>query len=252
MATLNENSNRVLSEFGGRIPAHLLSFEDARREFLQVRALELQKLGIADTDKTVQSARLMPSSRNGAVPSSFGDITPAFVEYSPTNTTNVFEKVEIVPVEKIPEYSGGRAIAFYGSPLRYRTSFDFWTSGAITIWYDGVEDLFSVSGGDELAFAGAFSTYLVKKAAFNLCGTMLLNLAFSAAPEEDERMKIIVGVLKDFQSTLAIQVAEWQKEFRKFTNAPLNTQANLRRTNDEIAARNYNNVTRSSPLDYVG
>jgi hypothetical protein len=244
MPTLNEQSNRVLQEFGGRIPANLLQFEDARREFLSVRSLELQKLGVSH--KTVESKLLSGNARSGTLSP---EMTPSFVEFSYTGTTGV-HRVEIVSLDKLPEYESGRAISFYGD--RYKTSFDFWNNGAITLWYDPIEDFFNTSGDDDVPFVSSFSTYLVKQAAFNLCGVLMLNLALNAAPEEEEKMKLVVNLLTGFQTTLSMQVAEWKKEFKKHVNAPFGNQPHLRGTNDEILAQGFNNIRRSSPLDYVG
>lgn len=253
MADLNSNAARVLAEFGGRLPAHLLQFEDARREFLQTRALELQKLGASDTDKTVQKISLRLKDRVGAVlvPKGLEGVIPAFVETSVCNCGNCgsVEKVEIVPVEKIPEYTSGRVIAFFGNPLQYRTNFNCCSAA---LWFDPVEDLMSIEGADETKFVPAFTTYLVKKAALNLCGALLMNIALHSAPEEDERMKIIIGAITGFQNNLSIQVSEWALEFKKYVNFPFNTQPNLRRTQDEISVRGYHNTTRSRPLDYIG
>jgi len=246
MPSLNDCSNRVLAEFGGRLPAHLLQFEDARREFLEVRSLQLQRLGISDTDKTVQKLDLSAFDRDGNLPDDVSIGTPAFAEYYDYNShsnPNSRQKVEIVPVENIPEFEGSRVIAFYGSPLRYRAGFDFWNTGTVSVWFDGVEELLNSTGDMDANFAPAFITYVIKQAAMNLVPVARLNLSMNSLPEEGERMPFIMEALNGFERNLAMQTEHWYKEFKKYVGSGLNTQSRLRRSNFEIKARGINDLS---------
>jgi len=246
MPNINDHANRVLAEFGGRLPAHLLQFEDARREFLEVRALQLQRLGISDTDKTVQKVELSAFGRDGTLPDDLAVGTPAFAEFYHYNNyanPDTREKIEIVPVEQIPEFEGSRVIAFYGSPLRYRAGFNFWDSGTISVWFDGVDELLNATGDMDAGFAPAFITYVVKQAAMNLVPVARLNLSMNSLPEEGERVPFIMEALNGFERNLAMQTEHWHKEFKKYVGSGLNTQSRLRRSNFEIKARGFNDLS---------
>lgn len=251
---LSTCANQVLQEFGGVVPESLLSFEDAMREFLSVRALELQKLGISTTDITCTKHTLYPTERDGLVSASIGDMIPAFAELAPTSdsTGNSRYKVEILPTELVPAYEGSRVIAFYGTPTRYRLGWDSWDEGSLTLWYDPIEDLTQMTAATDLTFPPAFWTFLFKKSALNLVRLLKLKLATLDPISVSNNKANIVAVLGMFEESLFEQVTEWQAEFRKFLNLDLNSQSHLRRTSDEIRARSYNNVSGRDPLDLAG
>lgn len=253
---LSTAANQVLQEFGGTIPENLLSFEGAKREFMSVRALELQKLGIASTDITVVKQVLTPSSRDEVFPGGVGaDIIPAFVEVqllsALANQDETRYKVEIIPVELIPAYEGARVIAFYGlNPKRYRLGWDAWNEGELTLWYDTIEDLLTITGNTDLAFPQAFWTFIVKKTALNLIRIIRFKLAYNTPSEIKNTVPQVTSALNLMEQSMIAQVAEWQMEFRKYLNIDLNTQPHLRRTNDEIKRRDYNNVTGAYPGEF--
>jgi hypothetical protein len=251
MATLNNSANRVLGEFGQRIPAEILTFEDARREFLSVRSLALQRLGISDTDKLLTDRIVTGGQRTGMLPA-FEDHIPSFVEYERSNPTTINpapEKVEIVPLDKIPSYEGGRTIAFYDNQRRYRTSWDHWKNGTMRIWYAPMEDLAQVRGADDADFMTAFTTFLVKQTAMNLTSIIRMNLALQADSEQDlQRLTLIGDALSALQITLLPQVEEWKRAFKQYVNKDLNTQPHLRRTQGETTT--FDNVTGTFAGDF--
>jgi hypothetical protein len=251
---LSECANQVLQEFGGAMPDVLVSFEDASREFISVRALELQKLGVSTTDVTVTSTTLNATAREGALPQNIGiGMIPAFVELaSYDSTSSVRHKVAIVPTEMIPSYEGSRAIAFYGSPGRYRLSWDAWDDGVLHLWADPIEDLTAFTSTDEVAYPPNFLVHLFKKTALNLVRVALFKLAIVDPASLRNSQANISTALNNFQMSLAAQVADWEVEFKKWRNLDLNSQAHLRRTHDELDAIGYNNVTGNIPLDLIG
>lgn len=233
------------------LPDVVLSFEDARREFLQVYALEMQRLGISDTDRTVTEAVIETDARDEQIKGV--ERLPAFAEFHPSTAPNenYREKVEIVPLEMIAEYEGSRAIAFYGHPLRYRAAWDFWKHGTLYLFYDPVPIIESVAGADDISFPRAFYTYLVKKAALNLVPVARLKLAFLAPEEQKEMLPVILPVLASLEASLAMQAAEWARQFELYRNKDGNETARLRRTNDELQFSNYKNTTGRNPLDFT-
>lgn len=252
---LSTAANNVLQEFGGAMPDNLISFEDATREFLNVRALELQKLGIATGDHTVTKSTLNASDRDGLVSPIFGeDMIPGFVELHrfDANYENDRDKVEIISVDLIPSYEGGRAIAFYGTPKRYRLAWDAWDEGTITVYYDPVEDITEIGQSQDITFPAAFWTFLIKKAALNLIRVALVKLAIIDPAEFRTSKQDISKALTSFVALISPQVLEWEREFHKFRNADLNTQPHLRRTTDEINYADWSNVTGVRPLDLIG
>lgn len=251
---LSACANQVLQEFGGAMPDNLVSFEDASREFLSVRALELQKLGVATTDYTVTKSTLNATSRDGLVSPIFGnDMIPAWVEARPdSQSENVRYKVEIVTPDLIPAYEGTRAIAFYGTPKRYRLAWDAWEEDNVTIYYDPVEDLTSIGQSTDVTFPQAFWTLLFKKAALNVVRLALFKLAIIDPAEFKTNKADIERSLNSFVVLISPQIAEWERELRKYRSLDLNTQPHLRRTQDELALADYNNVSRANPLDFTG
>ncbi len=250
---LSTAANQVLQEFGGAMPDVLIDFEDAGREFISVRALELQKLGISSTDITVTKVAVAPVDREGLVPTSTGaGMTPAFVECIPfdTSTENRY-KVEIIPIELIPSYEGGRAIGFYGTPGRYKISWDVWEEGTLSLWHDPIEDVESYTLESDVTFPPNFIIYLIKKTAFNLVRNADIKLALIDPAMFRQSKGEISGALSRFETSLARQTGEWEAEFKKFRNGDLNSQPHLRRTHDELASRDYNNVTGNNPLDFT-
>lgn len=250
MATLNENAARVSVEFG-RLSNNLIQFEDVAREFLQVRSLELQRLGISDTEKTVVHKTIKTGQREGNM-AAYGNFTPAFCEYIPNNAVSpdLRYKVAIIPVDQVPEYEGGRAIAFFGNPRKYRAAWDFWENGEIDVWYDPIDDINTLVGSSDMAFAPNFDTFLVKQTQFNLIPLACINLAVNGTVEEEAKSKAIERALDKMGEYLQPQLAKWEKEFRKYLTRDYNTQKHLRRTQDEILAQNYGNVSGNNPTDY--
>ncbi|MBX3288371.1 MAG: hypothetical protein KF855_03405 [Acidobacteria bacterium] len=243
MATLNESANAVLMEFGGVVPDELLSLEDARREFLYVRSLAMQKMAIADTDKTVSSTSLNVTQRDGVMPDS--NIIPAFVEYLPNNPIYGDEeqrRVLIVPADDIPNYEGSRAIAFYGSPLRFRLAWNVWEFGTLKLYFDPVEDISDISGEDEVPFPVQFHTMLVKQTALKLTDIIKLKLTMLDRWEEKDRSERLLGVLGGIETKLLLQIADWENEYKRWINKDQNEGPILRRSNEEIMARGYNDI----------
>lgn len=251
---LSTVANQVLQEFGGAMPDVLINFEDASREFLSVRALEMQKLGVSTTDVTVTKTTLNVSTRDGAVPTTTGvGMIPAFVELTTfDSSSSARHKVEIVPTELIPSYEGSRAIAFYGTPTRYRISWDSWDDGTITLWHDPIDDLTQFESNSEVPFPPNFLMYLVKKTALNLVRVARFKLAIIDPASYRQSQANISSALGGFEASLAGQVADWSAEFKKWRNLDLNSQAHLRRTHDELDAAGFNNVTGNRPLDLIG
>lgn len=252
MPSLNEHANNVLGEFQFLPPEHLLSFEMVKRKFTRVRFLEMQKLGLSDTDKTLTSATLDTSNetRDGLL--STGDIYPAFVEIHLNSSSNPEskEKIEIVPLEDLPTFEGSRAIAFYGTPMRYRLSFDAWDQGTITLYFDDIEIIDDLSGTTTVTFPPNFLIFLEKKTKLGLIDDLRLSLAWKMPAEQKEQIPLINSALDALQQSTLVEVAEWQKQFEKWKNKDLNEQPRLRRTNAEILSRGYGNVTRNSPFEY--
>jgi hypothetical protein len=236
---LNNAANAVLQEFGGLIEERLLSFEDAKREFLYTRGLELQKLGIADSNKTVIIDEFSVSDRDGEItmPTGLSGILPAFVEYGGSSSTSRRDTVRIVTVDDIPSYEGSRAIAFYGDPLKYRLSWNSWDHGTLFLGYDGIEDMDALLGSSDLSFPPNFWTFLVKKTAFNIIDVLRLKIAFLMRVEEIEQMKLIENALNSKERKLLVQCQEWSTEFKRWINKDLNQQPVLRRSNEELMAR---------------
>lgn len=251
---LSACANQVLQEFGGAMPDNLVSFEDATREFLSVRALELQKIGVSTTDITVTTQTINATTRDGLLDvSSKAGVIPAFVELTPTSAAGDEKyKVEIIPVELIPDYEGGRAIAFYGTPMRYRLAWDSWDEGTLTLWHDPIEDMTAITAATNVTFPPNFWTHLFKKTALNLIRLARLKLAIIDPASLRQSQANISTALTGFEQSLVMQIAEWEQEMKKWRNLDLNAQAHLRRTNDEINGRGYNNVTGYGPLDLVG
>jgi hypothetical protein len=254
MPTINSQANAVLQELGGMLPESICSFEDAKREFMYARALELQKIGIATTNKTVTVSEMIVEARDGVMimPTGVGDLIAGAVEYEPNNLadgeTNR-SKVVIVQVDDIPAFEGNLAIAFYGDPMRYRLSFDSWLTGRLFVYYDPIEDLTELDGDTEITFPLAFWTYLTKKTAFNLIDMIRLKLAWHQRPEEVEQHKVILQALSALEAKLSKQAEEWHLEFKRWITRDLKQGPYLRRSNMEILARGYNN-TGSSVYDY--
>lgn len=244
MPTLDESANAVMMEFGGVVPEELLSLEDARREFLYVRSLARQKIGIADTDKTVTSTPLTVTQRDDALPPNLQHIIPAFVEYEHNFpiSPNDLRRVLIVPADDIPNYEGARAIAFYGEPLRYKLSWNAWEDGSLTLYYDPVDDLSAISGDDDLPFPMQFHTMLVKQAALKVTDIIKLKMTFLDRWEEKDRAERLLGVLGGIEAKLLLQVSDWENEFKRWINKDHNEGPITRRTNEEIQARGYNDV----------
>lgn len=251
---LSTCANQVLQEFGGAMPEVLVSFEDASREFLSVRALEMQKLGASTTDITVTKSNLSANTRDGLLPTITGvGMIPAFVELMHYDSSSeVRSKVEILPTELIPAYEGSRAIAFYGTPGRYRLAWDAWDEGTIVLWHDPIDDLTQFTGATDVNFPPNFLTYLFKKTALNLVRVANFKLAIVDPASLRASQNNIAGALKQFEASLASQVGDWNAEFKKWRNMDLNSQAHLRRTNDEIQSVGYNNITGNNPLDFTG
>lgn len=252
---LSACANQVLQEFGGAMPDNLVSFEDASREFLSVRALELQRLGVATTDYTVTKSTLNASDRDGLLSPIFGeDMIPAFAELTPIDSSNenYKYKVAIITPDLIPAYEGTRAIAFYGTPKRYRLAWDAWDDGTLTVYYDPVEDLTAIGQSSDVSFPAAFWTMLYKKAALNLVRLAIFKLAIIDPAEFRTSKMDIERSLNSFVALLAPQVAEWEAEFKRYRALDLNTQPHLRRTQDELSLADYHNTSRANPLDFVG
>lgn len=255
--TIRSESNAALQEFGGIIPAELLAFEDARREFLYVRQLELQKLGIAPSNKTVTSSILDVSTREGTLELADDNcdtepwaIDVAFVEFQPTGgTIDERIKVTIVGVEDITNYEGARAISFYGNPLKYRLSWDSWDHGTLYLYYDPVEDIETLTDlsdcGNEnaITFPLQFWQLLSKKTAFNLIDVIRLKLAFHQRPEEKEQTDLINNALTKMEQKLALRIAELDREWRRYINRDLNQQTYMRRSIIEMSARRANDAS---------
>lgn len=250
---LHECANRVQQEFGSVLPDPILSFEDCRREFVSVMMLKLQEIGISDTDRTTAYVAWTESARQGIVPTSFGPLSPAFVEFHPTGSeANWRDKVEIVPVEDIPSYEGSRAIAFHDLPLRYRAAWDYWNSGTMYLWFDPLPNLETITAEKNVLFPVAFMTYLIKCTALNLVEVVTLKLAWLAPEEQRELIPIIAPSLTRLAARLESECEAWKKEFRKYINLDSNQSPRLRRTWDELKARGYNNVTGNNPMDFIG
>jgi hypothetical protein len=250
MQSLNELSARVIQEFGNVLPDTLLSFEDARREVLQTYALEMQKLGISPTNRTVGEKILSHDERVGLLPE---NMNPAFCEFHSNlaETDETREKVEIVPLDHLPTYEGSRAIAFFGTPLKFKAAWDFWDYGTLYLSYDPIPQIGLIKGSDSIVFPPAFYTLLVKKSAANLVPVVQLKFSYLAPEEKRELMPVILPMLKNLEAKLDGQTKEWEKEMKKFTLSDLNQGAHLRRTNDELQARSYHNITRRNPLDFL-
>lgn len=240
-------ANQTLQEFGsGAVPESLLSFEDAQREFLAVRALELQKAGIAASDVTVTKQTVSPSMRDDIVPPGFGNVTPAFAELAPfsDSTGNLRYKVEIVPIEDVPSYEGARVIGFYGNnPLRYRIGWDAWDEGDLYLWYDPIEDISQINAGSDLSFPTAFWMFAVKKTALNLVRVLRLKIALIGPDGFNDRMPQANNALDALEKSLFMQCGEWQLEWKKYLNLDLSTGPHLRRSNSEIRARGYHAIS---------
>lgn len=249
MATLNYHANNVLGEFGFLPPEHLLAFEDVKREFVRVRSLEMQKLGLSSNHKTLTKAvlDLSAESRDALVPS---EMMPAFVEIHPTDSayTNHQEKIEIVPLEELASYEGSKVIAFYGTPMRYRLGFDAWNYGSVTLFYDAIDDYTAFDGTDTIVFPPNFYIYLECKTALALIALFRLKIAFLFPPEQKEQMNLFMNALSLFEQSKFGYVNEWQIEFKKWKNKELNEQPHLRRTQTELWRNNFHNVTGFNPL----
>jgi hypothetical protein len=246
----------VLQEFGGAMPESLIGFEDAMREFMNVRSLELQKLGMATTNITATSLSLTPTTRDELLSPVVGaGAQPAFVEAIPSggSTDNGYRrKVEIVPLSVLPTYESSRAISFYGTPMRYRLAWDAWNDTELIFWYDPVEDMTSIQAASDLTFPANFWSFIVKKTALNLVRLAKFKLTITDRSALRAQKQDIIGALGMFETSLAVQLSEWQEEFRKFLSRELNQTPHLRRTNEELQAQGYNNISRNNPLDWVG
>lgn len=249
MATLAQHTNNVLAEFGSVIPDNLLSFEDVMRKFVRVRALELQKLGISDTDKTVIEDTLEVTARSGAMPGKYIDasisILPAGVSLQPNASTNYREFVEIVPVEDIPSYEGENAISFYGEPMRYKMAADLWLRGTIYLLYDPVENWDVLINSTEVTFPPQFKILLEVKTALAVIDLIPLKLAVKQPNEfPDEQKAKITEALTIFAVNKGRELAEWEEQFKLWRNKDLNEGPRTRRTYDELKARNYRGINR--------
>lgn len=239
------------------MPESLISFEDAKREFLQVRQLELGKLALSNTALTTVNSTVTAQVRTGVLSTTLGltteDLIPSHVEFLPDGGDEDDKyKVEIVPIQELPSYEGGRAISFYGDPLNYSVSWDFWDEGDLKIWYDKITDLIGVDAVTQMQFPSTFLTFLVKKTALSLVRIARLKLSMIDPAEYRQTKQEIYGALSAFEASLYPQVEEWRMEFRKYINLDRNIQPHLRRTNDELISQGYNNVTGSHPLDFTG
>lgn len=248
MPTLNEQANAVLQEFGGILPESVLSFEDAKREFSYCRAIELQRIGIAATNKTVTVSEMILDTRDGVMimPTNVGDLIPGAVEYEPSNlSAGRYErhKVTIVNVDEIPAFEGNRAIAFYGEPMRYRISFDSWETGRIFVYYDPIEDITDITGDTSLTFPRAFWTYLIKTAAKNLINLVRLKMSWHLRTEDKEQFQAIMSALNSLEISLNMQSAMWKLELDRWINRDLSQTPYLRRSNVEIMARGYHDIS---------
>ncbi len=251
--TLDTHANNVLQEFGGNIPENLLSYESVKRQFVRVRALELHKLGISDTDKTVVEGTLDVTTRSGAMPSKYQDIgiIPAFVELKPTNATTRREKIEIVPIEQIADFETSYAIAFYGTPMQYKLSFDAWDRGEIYLFYDPVEDWDALVGSDSIVFPPNFLIYLECKTATLLIKQIKFNLTFKKPAEyTDEHIGMILSGLEELLQTKMVELGDWERQMKLWRNKDGNENPRLRRTADELQYSDYRNVTGNQPLDW--
>ena len=237
-------------EFGtGVIPEELLSFEDVKVQTSQVRALELQKLGVSDTDRTVTKDTLGATQRDDVLPPKFGSVIPAFaeVQYNQQTDPTRREKVEIVPVESIPELEGSRCIAFYGEPMRYRLAWDSWNDngGIVYLWFDPIEDISSSLGSQDKIFPEAFWTLIVKKAALNVIRIVRMKALHIDKNDREE----LNSILSMFEASMIAQIGEWERQFQIWKNLDYNSGPRLRRTLEEIMDRSYDNVTGREPLD---
>lgn len=251
---LINGANQVLQEFGGVLPDSLVSIEDAARELLSVRALELQKLGVSTSDITLTTMTITPAARDEAV--SLGtnaDIVPAFVVATPLNAASdsIRYKVAIIPPDRIHAYEGSRAVAFYGTPKRIMYAWDVWDCDeSLTLYYDPIEDVSAIDTETTLTFPPGFYTMLVKKAALNIARVVKLKLAVLSPLDYPNRGEI-VNVLSSFEASIAGQVADWEAEARKFRSLDRSQQPHLRRTWDEIKYSDFDNVTGSTPGDFT-
>lgn len=250
---LDSHANNVLQKFGNIIPEHILSFEDVKTEFLGVYSTMSQKLGIADTDKTVSEVELSLTSRDELLNLSIGEMIPAFCEIQLFNApTSTRLKVEIVPPEDIPSYEGSYAISFYGEPVRARLAFDAWTVGTLYLFADNVPDLSLLRGSSNISFPTAFLNLLEEKTRLFVIDKLRLKLAWIQDKEIEVRLPLIMSALDKMEQSALAKVGELEMEFKKWRNKDLNETPHLRRTNDEILRRSYNNITRTNPLEYVG
>lgn len=257
---LADCGNQVLQEFGGAMPDNLISFEDAVREFLNVRGLELQKLGMSVSDVTLTKQTLNPSARDEALPIGFGDdCIPAFAVATPNSGSDTWSaKVAILPMDTIDSYEGSRAIAFYGNtPKRIKYAWDVWDCDeTVVVYFDPVEDMTTwtidpATQAPEVVFPPGFLPMLFKKAALNLIRVALVKLALVNPAEYISGKGDIFTALKMFENSIAAQVAEWDFEARRFRSLGRNQQPHKRRTFDEILAADWDNTTNNNPLDWT-
>jgi hypothetical protein len=244
MATLNIHANNVLGEFGF-LPSEVeLSFEDVKREFVRVRALEMQKLGISDTDKTLTSMTVDTSARvRDALVGT--NMIPAFAELTRNaNYPNQKQKVEVVPLEEIPTFENSYALAFYGTPLRYRLAFDAWDEGTLTLYYDAIDDYDAILGATNITFPPNFYIYLECKTALALVALLRLKLTWIFPEDKQLQMQLILKALDQFQQGKLMYADEWQREFRIWKNKDMNEQPRLRRTNTELFDKGYDDLSR--------
>lgn len=246
-------ANQVLQEFGGVLPDTLADIEDAARELVSVRALELQKLGISTSDATLTTMTITPAARDEVVSlGSNADIIPAFAVATPLNASNdaLRYKVAIIPADRIHAYEGSRAIAFYGRPKRIMYAWDVWDCDeTITLYYDPVESVIAQEISGNIDFPPGFYTMLVKKAALNIARVVKLKLAVLSPADYPNRGEI-VNVLSAFEQSIAGQVAEWEMEARKARSMDRNQQPHLRRTWDEIKYADFDNTSGATPGDF--
>lgn len=252
MPTLVNYISQVLSEFGDIIPSPILSFQDVAREFLNVYMLEMQKLGISNTNITVEYFDVTSPSREFNLRNVIGkDVFPAFIEFYPNNSIRI-DKVEIVPLDKIPTYEGGKAAAFFGNPLKIKLSWDYWKDGKLRIYYDPIYDLTSTDLAENVSFPPNFIPYIVKKTAYYLIGLILLKASTLSYVDSDFNLQNFVSAMNAIKENLNTQIIEWSEEFRKFKNIDRNFQPRLRRTWDELQGMSYDNVTGNYPLKNEG
>ncbi len=244
--TLGEHVNNVFAEFGSVIPENWLSWEDVARKFVRVRALELEKMGLSNTGKTLQVNTWVPTAREGAVESKFvsqadrTSIHPQHVELQANSVSNYRDYVEIVPVAAIPEFEGDYAVAFYGDPLQYKMSADLWEIGTIYVYYDTIESWDDYEIVTTVDFPPNFTVMLELKTAIAVADLALLKIAVKNPKEiSDMQREQISKAMGLFIGQKSRELREWEDQFKVWLNRDRNTQPRVRRTYDELQWRDY-------------